>query len=1224
MSGWENKVNYFSARLRSQSDNPWFNTCGWTLNDGPDRAEIMPNRATPDLFGSQLIDERNDVRICPCGQIGIGGNIYGIQRPHNRCTGGCQQPQTITESYAGIGYKFCYTSNDLLKLPNIPDSKINQWSEYLVQELESPLEIGKIYKFSFKISLGNTFNDEWTNEWGNYEEHIAIWLKYLGAMFSVSKISSEIQQIYTYSIDENNWDNINNSNFENSEIKIINFTKLDKKGDETSNNCHWMEVSGYFRACKPFRYLYIGHFNPSIRYEIGDQYKCGDKIYSTFYFIGDVKLFNVTDNPNYFPGSANCSYGSGIGQCSCENSNYKININSSPIPEGDPCDNGKCCTNISIQKDRAFSCKFNFLKLLFTYYDNQNKQKKISELVYIPPDKYNNFMNEESVSVFDLCLDRSFEYKDITVTSKLFNSTDILSPGGICDNIAGLWFGESQHVSFQVYCQCNCDDLLHDNHFILTEDPVNPCCSKLTLNNINSDCDWYIDGLYAQVYIQQPNYIFDYISDPNDLTFINNSIWGQPTYDQDNHTFYWNTPAVFTEKFIRKGQETDVTTICVPNDGKIYKIIFFSSNDGTFNNTCKSPDFFKRCYPSLPSIFCDNLTLELEKDETDPSKCCYYLYLKNIPLNCEDFYFNLYETKFQGLSTEDLRAENIPYSQGVNVSGKGRRFGPFCVDNTVYISGVRHIKVDFFFDNETFCSKNVDTEEECPNNSCCDEISVVPNQPTKGLHGECCYTFNVQAGTGDCMPTSLTITDTKDKIPPISINTYTNGTLPATPVCFTRNSGPQHLKFDFSIGDPAKHCIKDVYLSCTDDCCNEIHVNALPSPQFDNGSECCFYVYVTIDEGFECNLYKIAVYDYNDNFLYESDNAPIESGGHLFEYCVIKTAFFGDPLLPLPIKIKLLDSDGKGICLPVSAFINPCNFIVDPCKPDYDEADFILPPRKGTAKYRCPNSSVDCYVDYEYTYRHVTNGQQSIHRDVEVVNFKYNNDPLCDCFDAMRDAMLVEIFKTPEVYNEFKIPVEMQQPNVEYCFTNFRVISNDCWRWHTREDGRRVYTTYCPTDECCYASFTVCYVKDLNNNITMTRYFQNSPAYSMPEQCPQGCSSRNCEKWFPDLVHGREFSEENLIENKDVICNVTAIQDINSDNINININININMECNLNGYVTLELYDLLGNLIINEKFEKNNYYVTYPLKQEINMGMYVIRVKIDDVQVFKNKILIIN
>jgi len=195
----------------------------------------------------------------------------------------------------------------------------------------------------------------------------------------------------------------------------------------------------------------------------------------------------------------------------------------------------------------------------------------------------------------------------------------------------------------------------------------------------------------------------------------------------------------------------------------------------------------------------------------------------------------------------------------------------------------------------------------------------------------------------------------------------------------------------------------------------------------------------------------------------------------------------------------------------------------------------------------------------------------------------------------------------------------LPKPNVvDECFTNYRVISNDCWRWHTREDGKRVYTTYCPTDECCYASFTVCYVKDEYGKITMTRYFQNSPAYSMPEQCPQGCSSRNCEKWFPDLVHGREFSEENLIENKDVICNVTAIQDIITDNIKIN------MECNLNGYVTFELYDLLGNLIINEKFEKNNYYVTYPLKQEINTGMYVIRVKIDDVQVFNNKILIIN
>jgi photosystem II stability/assembly factor-like uncharacterized protein len=104
-------------------------------------------------------------------------------------------------------------------------------------------------------------------------------------------------------------------------------------------------------------------------------------------------------------------------------------------------------------------------------------------------------------------------------------------------------------------------------------------------------------------------------------------------------------------------------------------------------------------------------------------------------------------------------------------------------------------------------------------------------------------------------------------------------------------------------------------------------------------------------------------------------------------------------------------------------------------------------------------------------------------------------------------------------------------------------------------------------------------------------------------------------KYTRNLTSVDEANE--LYDDNNFQCNVYI------NNTNSNDEFQINLECKLKGEVSLTLYDLLGNLVFEERVNKNSNILSIPIKQDIISGTYFIRIDIDDKFLYNDRIVIV-
>lgn len=413
-------------------------------------------------------------------------------------------------------------------------------------------------------------------------------------------------------------------------------------------------------------------------------------------------------------------------------------------------------------------------------------------------------------------------------------------------------------------------------------------------------------------------------------------------------------------------------------------------------------------------------------------------------------------------------------------------------------------------------------------------------------------------------------------------------------------------------------------LKC-EDCCQKIHTTVNQYATYDDGTSCCFTFNVDVKPGALCGIKKVRVFDINDIFLWESQEGVITKGVTNHTFCVNKSVFGVMPGILL--RFKYLDENNDVLCTTGnSLFIEKCRDYPIPCTPDNLGSVWKSPPEKKTIIFNCGEPPVPCAVTFTYTYRHVKNGNTSIHRDVQVLS--YNFPTGCNCEEERVNRMLMEMWNNPDVIDEFDLEDEPNwNENTQKCFTNFRVISADCWE--TSHTYPVQYTKKCNNDVCCYATYRVCYWKDDVGNILLcpgippcsnTSYQKLSENDIVPVQCLSPCDERNCHIWRPSGggdVSGRiALYDYDKITNSN-FCNVNIKSDKKTESVEINI------ECKQKGKVTIVLVNLMGQVVMRDEIVKNGYSISVRISEKLTTGVYYLKVYIDNGFLYSDKIILI-
>jgi len=242
-----------------------------------------------------------------------------------------------------------------------------------------------------------------------------------------------------------------------------------------------------------------------------------------------------------------------------------------------------------------------------------------------------------------------------------------------------------------------------------------------------------------------------------------------------------------------------------------------------------------------------------------------------------------------------------------------------------------------------------------------------------------------------------------------------------------------------------------------------------------------------------------------------------------------------------PIKIKFLDHDSIYLCTN-SALINACSQVPLPCTPDYDTIPWATPDSASLDIQCSPIPAPPCHLTFSYTYRNVTVGGIPLWRDVQVLST--HSDSNCTCDSKQISQMLENIWSNQNVIRAFglyNIPKQNWPFGTDSCFTNFRVITTDCWEVYLyMQNGQPVFSKKCNNDTCCYAVYSVCYHKSydgLSIEYIDTSFKKQYYDY-VPVFCTSPCVSLNCNPWQPiglgtggDNVSGKAVFEENVQNN---------------------------------------------------------------------------------------------
>ena len=1172
--------------------------------------------ATPDIFGpsqdpSNLADR--NVRIWPCS--GTAGNIMGKQATLNGCSDDCTIPSNIAHSYAGIGYVFSYYENTELKVPNSYKENF-QWSEYLVQKLANSLTNGNIYKLSFNISKAESFQD-WPNQLNSKD----IDLSYIGALLTNTeqKIPTPTSPIYeTYSIKEEQWKN----------IKVLNKTVLANKG-LPPNYCDWMTITGYFKACNDMQYIYIGHFNNDIKQEIGANFECKEKIYTSYYFINDVELEEVSSAEWNIPcQQQNQTCGSVCPDADkfeilAVSEQIKTSENGGPNAPG--CNKGRCCTQIFIKRTQTgdWNCHFNFVKLNISI---DATSKKVSQLIPISPEAYTQFVNGVPISVYTLCNDQFPEIRSpVTVKAQFFNSTSEI----VCEPYPGWWGPEVTSSNLTLACECPCEEISTPakTRFKFEKDQTNDCCYFLSLDNTNSECDIFMYSIVGDVEVLYENG-FDYLAE-EEKVFVTPHNNTPPPNTWVKRSPFWDGTRRFTldyiplpnDHFLKAGTNSEIARICVPQDGRLYKFNFNLSRVQNGVSGCKSEDYYVKCLPTNTPACCANIHVSQTPAEDD---CCFYLFIQTDHDEiCKPSYFNIFDITEPGDMNTALVKGKVDYSTGVD-DPPYKRFGPYCVKG----NRNHNLSVDVCFDDNstvTVCSTPLNIS--CSTNDCCDEINVTPGNFSRSLpNRDCCYDFTISTGDGVCSPKSLIIKE--GGLVRASFTEATEGAGLGNIVphlCLPSSQGTHSLVFDFKHQNN-QHCYKEITVGCEEDCCPKLHAVVSPDPiVYDDGSTCCYELVLTVDSELPCDLGKLQIVDYGDFLIKEIDESNIP-GPRTHHFCVSNTQFNGQSSMKL--RIKYLDNNLFKFC-ETEIEINACSAmkIPTPCSPD-NNGGWITMPQEIPIGFWCdaqpPEPRHRCEINFKFAYRKVVNGSET-HRDVQVLSYSYNKG--CDCEMLRIEQMILAMWKDHDVISAFFDLSEVPNDNQEHCFTDFRVVASDCWeRYVPLSDADPALLKRCPTTICCWANFLVCY-KRVDNKIVYTRNERISGSDEIPVPCPSPCQPRNCELWtkaglelgyIPDVSRTERISQPDESTQINIPpCNVSLINNEIKDEVSIK------LECEQKGNIKFILSDLLGNIVMQSESVKTSFSIIVPVKVKLQSGVYFLKVTMDDSMLYFNKINIV-
>ena len=117
-----------------------------------------------------------------------------------------------------------------------------------------------------------------------------------------------------------------------------------------------------------------------------------------------------------------------------------------------------------------------------------------------------------------------------------------------------------------------------------------------------------------------------------------------------------------------------------------------------------------------------------------------------------------------------------------------------------------------------------------------------------------------------------------------------------------------------------------------------------------------------------------------------------------------------------------------------------------------------------------------------------------------------------------------------------------------------------------------------------------------------------------PVPCPAPCLTRSCLKWIDPHPIGKKSYEIDEKKVSSSSCNVYAVKSENGDNLTIN------LECQQQGTITLELYNLMGSLVYRAENSKKGYLLSFTINENLPLGIYFIRVKMEDNVLYYNKI----
>jgi hypothetical protein len=433
-------------------------------------------------------------------------------------------------------------------------------------------------------------------------------------------------------------------------------------------------------------------------------------------------------------------------------------------------------------------------------------------------------------------------------------------------------------------------------------------------------------------------------------------------------------------------------------------------------------------------------------------------------------------------------------------------------------------------------------------------------------------------------------------------------------ICVDWNTPPTQIKFTYSNSEGL--CDREINLDFKcEDCCGKVHTNIQSSPSYDDGTSCCFTFIVEVEPGALCGVKKVQVFDIENHFLWESQEGVITEGVTNHTFCVKKSVFRVRPGIFL--SFQYLDDNNNVLCSKGGLFIEKCREYPIPCTPDNEGTGFS-PPVTTTIFFDCGVPPVPCAVTFTYTYRHVKNGPISVHRDLQVLS--YNFPTGCNCEEERVNRMLLEMWSNPDVISNFELNDVNWQLNTQKCFTNFRVISADCWEISNTYPVQ--YTKKCNNDVCCYATYRVCYIKKSFPppfKIEFVSYQKLSENDIVPIQCISPCDERNCHIWRPSEgggISGRNGTSE-FEDNKYKNC-IVFLTSNNYPN-----EFSMNIECTEKGKISYSVYDLLGNAIIQGNEDKKEYSISIPLYVRIIQGIYFVKVNLDNNLLYTDKIFIL-